>query len=49
MSGVEIEFSVEDGGNSERDDGVTEAEAEAGDPRTQANTAAGGRSRSQGQ
>lgn len=49
MSGVEIDFSVEDGGNSGRDDGVTEAEAEAGDPRTQPSTATGGRSRSQGQ
>ena len=47
MSGVEIELSVEGGEHNAQDDGATEAEA--GDSRTQASTATGGRPRSQGQ
>lgn len=44
MSGVEGDSSVEDGGNTARDDGVNEAD----DPLIQASTATAGRSRSQG-
>ena len=47
MSGVEIEFSVEDEQSSTQDDGG--AENDAGNSRTQANTAPGGPSRIQGQ
>ncbi len=50
MSGVEIEFSVENGGSgTQNDDGRTETEAEAGDSRTEASTTTGGPSRIQGQ
>lgn len=48
MSGVEIEFSVQDGeGGTQDDDGGTENEA--GDSRTQASTTTGRPSRIQGQ
>lgn len=48
MSGVEIEFSVESGGNgTQHNDG--RSETEAGDSRTQASTTIGGPSRIQGQ
>ncbi len=47
MSGVEIEFSVEGGESSTQDGGGSENEA--GGPRIQAGTAAGGASRIQGE
>ena len=48
MSGVEIEFSVENGeSGTQDDDGGTENEA--GDSRTEASTTTGGPSRVQGQ
>lgn len=48
MSGVEIEFSVEnEEGGTQEDDGETETEA--ADARTHANTTTGGPSRIQGQ
>ncbi len=50
MSGVEIEFSVENGGSgTQDDDGRTETEAEASDSRTEASTTTGSPSRIQGQ
>lgn len=47
MSGVEIEFSAEDGGIGTQDDDGG-AGTEGGDSRTQANTTTGGPSRIQG-
>lgn len=47
MSGVDIEFSVEDEESNTQDNG--DNENEGGDSRTQATTATGGPSRIQGQ
>ena len=46
MSGVEIEFSVENGGSGTQD---SDERSETGDSRTQARTSTGGPSRIQGQ